>query len=111
MIHVFIASPYGDSNDEATKTANVAKSMAAWHELAEAGFAPFCPLLSHFLHQHKQQARSMWLAQDICWLKKCDCLLKLSGHSPGADDEVAHARIQGIPVYFSTATLLEAYGV
>jgi hypothetical protein len=41
------------------------------------------------------------------WLKSCDCVLRMSGDSPGADKEVMLAEVLAIPVYYSIEELLE----
>ena len=94
---IYIASPYtiGDT------AANVARSMTAWHNLVDGGYAPYCPLLSHFLHLHRQRPYAHWLEQDLVWIAVCDGLLRLDGRSSGADDEVAEAQRLGIPVFYT----------
>ncbi len=111
MIHVFIASPYGDHNDLATRKANVEASMALWHRLADAGFAPFCPLLSHFLHEYSPRPRAHWLAQSLAWVERCDCILAIGESSEGMAREILRARIESKPVFLSVEALGAAYGM
>ena len=110
MIRVFIASPYGDHNDLPTRTRHTEESMEIWHRLSAAGFTPFCPLLSHFLHEFKARPREHWLGQSLAWVGSCDCLLAI-GNSEGVRLEVASAHRQHIPVFRSVESLTEAYGI
>lgn len=104
---VYIASPYtlGDV------AANVARSIEMWHTLADKGYAPFSPLLSHYLHLHRQRPYGDWLEHDMVWLRQCDCLLRLPGESSGADKEVTEAGICGIPVVHSLDELEAVFNV
>jgi len=101
MLRVYIASQYsiGDIGR------NVKRSMDAANELMDLGFAPFCPLLSHFLHIHHPRSYESWVEQDNAWVTVCDAVLRLSGESKGADAEVELARAHGIPVFTCTTAL------
>ena len=110
MIRVSIAMPYGDDNDLATRQYRTEQSMAVWHTLSAAGFAPFCPLLSHFLHEFRPRTREHWLAQSASWVDVCDCVLAL-GDSEGIRMEVALALSQKIPVFRMIGALGDAYGM
>lgn len=94
---VFVSGPYtlGDV------AVNVKNAMDAGNDLINAGFYPFVPHLSHFMHMAHPQQYEKWLELDLRFLECCDVLVRLSGDSSGADKEVAHARKLGIPVYFS----------
>lgn len=48
---------------------------------------------------------------DYEWINVCDCILRLPGKSTGADLEVAHASMKGIPVFYSLEELKKAYGL
>ena len=108
MRSIFIASPYSTPDGEQVAV-NVRKSMAAWHELEEWGFAGHCPLLTHFLHMHQPKLRRTWLTHDNHWLLKCDCVLRLPGESEGADAECVLAHRHHIPVFYSVADIVEFY--
>lgn len=97
MKTVFISSPYtiGDVG------ANVGGSMKVALKLIDLGYAPYCPLLSHFLHMVEPKPYQQWLSIDIAFLKRCDCVLRLPGKSEGADFEVKYAEDHNIPVYYS----------
>ena len=84
---IYIASPYtlGDHAE------NVAVQMNAAHKILDMGHCPITPLLSHFLHIHRQRPYEEWLKMDLSLVEKCDILLRLPGESKGADIEVEHA--------------------
>ena len=102
MKKVYVAGPYtlGDV------AVNVRDAIDAASVLADHGFAPFVPHLSHFWHLHRPRPYADWLAIDLAFLPSCDLVLRLSGESVGADLEVEAARKNGIPVYFDLDTLL-----
>ena len=97
MIRVYIASPYtiGDKDE------NVKVQLDAASELIDRGYAPFAPLLSHFIHLHHEKDYNVWLNQCFEWIPQCDCMLRLPGTSNGADKEVIYANELGIPVFYS----------
>lgn len=65
------------------------------------GYAPYIPHLTHFWHTMIPNEYSTWLELDLEWLCACDAVLRLPGESSGADNEVAEATKQGIPVVYS----------
>jgi len=99
---VYVAGPYtlGDV------AVNVRNAIIAADVLANHGFAPFVPHLSHFWHMHRPRSYAEWLAIDFAFLLSCDLVLRLPGESPGADLEVKTAQERNIPVYFDIDTLL-----
>lgn len=104
---VYIASPYtlGDV------AANVSSSIEMWHKLADKGYAPFSPLLSHYLHLHRQRPYTEWLEHDMIWLRQCDAVLRMPGESKGADAEVAEAIARDIPVVYTLEELEAVFNV
>lgn len=98
---VYIASPYSRGD----KIANVVKSLEVAERLIELGYAPYCPLLTHFYDTLFPHPADYWLALDLEWLKASDVVLRLDGASDGADREVAVAIEQGIKVVFSLSSL------
>ncbi len=96
MISVYIASPYtkGDVAD------NVRVSMLTASKLIDDGFFPYCPLLAHFLHMQNPKDYNVWMRQDLYWLSKCNCVLRLPGESSGADMEVNTAIYDNMKVFF-----------
>jgi hypothetical protein len=91
---IYIASPYtvGDV------AANVSVQMDAAHRIMDMGHCPVVPLLSHFLHIHRQRPYQDWIDIDLAIIPRVDILLRLTGDSVGADGEVALATRLGIPV-------------
>jgi nucleoside 2-deoxyribosyltransferase len=103
MTRVYIASPYlrGDKKE------NVMRQINAFHVLVNNGYLPFAPLLGHYIDEHYPMSWKEWLAFDLKWLEVCDCVLRLSGESDGADAEEAYARDLGKPVYYSYGELFD----
>ena len=100
---VFIAAPY----TEGDVAMNVKRAIDAADMLLDAGYLPFVPHLTHFWHIISPKPYKVWTALDLEFLPLCDAVLRLSGDSDGADDEVALARKLGIPVYYKIMDLLE----
>lgn len=105
QIKVYIASPYtiGDV------ALNVRRQMDIANILMSMGFAPFVPLYSHFQHMVHERPYEDWLEFDKAWMLVCNCVLRLSGESKGADEEVKLAIEKGIPVFFSIEDLVDYY--
>jgi hypothetical protein len=102
---IYIAGPYSGN-----PLPNVRRAMDAWHALADAGFVPFIPHLTHYLHLHRQRPYEDWLAHDLAWLSTCNAVLRLPGPSPGADLECVRAVELAIPIFDSMETLFKAFG-
>lgn len=106
MIKVYIASPYtiGDV------ARNVKEAMDTADKLMNLGFAPFCPLYSHFQHMAHPRPYHDWMRLDLEWLKVCDCLLRLPGESDGANQEVLWFRCHTMkPVFYDIEDLRAHY--
>ena len=100
---VFIAGPMSTSGEPGP---NVHAAACAAADLRLAGFDPFVPQLTWFLHMIRPDVPvGLWQQWDIRWLKTCDALLRLSGESAGADNEVFEAGKIGIPVFYSIKDL------
>lgn len=116
---IYIAGPIS-KGDLAT---NINRATAAFRELAEAGFAPWCPQWSCFstgalisplggqVYAFATAAgcdlsHGTWLAIDKEFVRRSDAVLRLSGESAGADEEVQYAQALGIPVFGSLSDLL-----
>lgn len=95
MKRIYCAAPYtkGDVG------ANVKRGIDVSDELACAGFAVFCPLLTHFWHLLHPHPWGFWMEQDLVWLKSCDAMVYLKGESKGVEMEIAYARMCNIPTY------------
>lgn len=97
MKRIYIAAPY--SAPTATEQrVNVEWAIVAAKELIDAGHAPYCPHLSHYIDHHFPRDYETWMAVGDAFLQVCDGLLYL-GPSPGADRERDRAIELGIPVY------------
>lgn len=124
MIRCYIAGPItrGDLCH------NINQATDAFIRLARAGIAPLCPHWSvyckpaHWVVETPFTQRVFceatvdgcpgmthenWLAIDLAWLQMADCLLRLPGESAGADKEVAHAVVCGLPVFHSVEEVIE----
>lgn len=107
MIRVYLASPYtlGDT------AVNVKFQMDIADRLIDAGFAPYVPLYSHFQHMAHPRPYEDWVKLDLAWVEACDCLLRLGGESPGADNEVKYAESLGKKVFFSFGEMVTYYKI
>ena len=105
MNKVYIASPYtiGDAAE------NVRHQIDMADILMNKGYAPYAPLASHLHHIIHPRRYEDWMKQDFEWVKACDCLLRLTGESKGADREVEYARENNKPVFYSVKDIIEAY--
>lgn len=103
MKKIYIASPYtiGDT------AINVKAQIDAADKLIDLGFAPFCPLYSHFQHMAHPRPYEDWIMLDNAWLLVCDAVLRLPGESKGADAECILAKKNGIPVFKDIVSLVE----
>jgi hypothetical protein len=105
---VYIAGPLSPSPGR-SQWDNVRAAMQAAHVVMDAGAAPLCPHLFHFLDQEKARDYEEWMEVDLALLARCDVLWRLDGASAGADREVL-AAVQDfwVPVIHSAAELPEA---
>jgi hypothetical protein len=101
---VYIAGPY-TKGDVCVNVRNAVHAADAVHAL---GHAPFVPHLTHLWHMVSPKDYQEWLALDIVWLSRCDCLVRIEGESNGADLEVKEAMRLGIPVYYGVAEFAKA---
>jgi hypothetical protein len=60
---------------------------------------PFLPQLSVLAEMIAPLPYDDWLAYDLEVIDHCAALVRLPGESPGADGEVAYAKIMEIPVF------------
>lgn len=94
---IYIAGPY-TKGDIAV---NVHNALKAANELADLGFAPYVPHLTHFWHLTFPRPYDFWLELDNQFLPFCHAVLRLPGESSGADKETALAQQLGIPVLYN----------
>lgn len=85
MVKIYVAGPYTQGD----VAVNVRNALHAASMLADAGFIPYVPHLSHFWHLVFPRPYEEWLKFDLIWLAQCDACLRLDGPSNGADGEVA----------------------
>ena len=101
MIKVYIASPYSKGN----RLENVRRQIDVASQLIDLGYNPFWPLNTHFVDELYPKEYELWLRLDFEWLHTCNCLLRLTGESPGADREVIEAYFYNIPIFYSIEEL------
>ena len=104
-IVVYISSPYtlGDA------AVNVKRQMDMADMLMNLNFIPFAPLYFHFQQMMHPRSYDHWIEVDKIWVSRCDCVLRLSGISKGADIEVEKAIELGIPVFYNVDDLVDYY--
>lgn len=91
---VYVAGPYsGDTHQ------HIRKALMAAESLVDAGFVPLVPHLHHLWDLVSPQPYEYWMQIVTTLLLRTDVVLRIGGHSPGADREVRLARQHGIPVY------------
>ena len=96
-MYIYIAGPYtGGAPDGNLRAA--ADAAEAIHEKGHTPFIPHTSFLWGIVHEHDYE---FWMDWCFEWLDTCDALLRLDGHSPGADREVEYAKEHGIDVYHS----------
>lgn len=103
MRYIYVSGPYSHGD----QAANVRAAIEAANVLLDAGYIPYCPHLSHFHHMLFPHDYETWMQLDLAWLEMCDAVVRLPGHSPGADREVTRAHELGIPVYYSVEEFLK----
>jgi nucleoside 2-deoxyribosyltransferase len=94
ITHIYLAGPFSDD-----PVANTARAVAAGVRLHRAGYVVLIP---HVACQFAADADGYEAAMAQCmgWIERCDALVRLPGHSPGADREVERARALGLPVFY-----------
>jgi len=92
-MRIYLSAPYSSGKLRWTE-----RMLALGSALLDRGHAPFVPHLTHFWDYVHPQSYETWLAYDLEWLRQCDLVIRLEGHSPGADREVEEALRCGIPV-------------
>ncbi len=103
-ISIYLASAY--TKGDVAQNINTAISIA--DILAEDGFIPYIPILTHFWHLVSPHPWEFWVEYDAQLLPMFDCVLRIPGESAGADREVAQAIELGIPVFYTISDLREA---
>ncbi len=102
--YIYIAGPYANGDT----ILNIRRAVMAAEELISYRFIPFIPHLNFFWHALYPHNKDYWMQWDSQWLLRCDAVLRLKGHSIGADAEVMRAQDNNIPVFYSIDPLLIA---
>jgi hypothetical protein len=107
MIKVFVSGPYTLGNVED----NITRMIDASNELIDNGFNPLPLNVAYHPIETKYPRKRYvdWIDITYEWVEKCDCLLRLTGESKGADGEVKIAEELKIPVFYSTIELIKYY--
>lgn len=84
---------------------NFAQGCAAHEWLLKHGYAPLNPVATMVLPFAWQIPHETWMAACVPWVHVADAVIRLPGHSAGADDEVGYALSRGIPVFHDFAAL------
>lgn len=80
-------------------------------DLIRRGYAVICPHWSWLAEGlvNSQLSHGEWLDSDMALVPRCDAVLRLVGDSKGADMEVAIARRESVPVFFSVDALIHHF--
>jgi hypothetical protein len=105
-MYIYVAGPY--RNHPGGYVEAVRDMCVVSDKLYEMGHIPFNPLLNHYWEQLTMPTEGMtpeeehrhWMEWDLAWLRVCDGILRLPGHSAGADEEVEVAKELGLAVYY-----------
>lgn len=112
-MRIYIAGPYSHPYSHRYDTVvegNVQAAMRAARDVWLLGHYPYCPHLTHFLHNYfldtygDSLEYEEWMDFDSVWVTACDALLHLAP-SKGADRELAQAIREGKIIYRSVAEI------
>lgn len=111
MILCYVAGPLtrnakGEPASESEMIGNVNAAIDVGNALMDAGVAVIVPHLSYYAEQRKARDYEDWMGIDFALLRRCDCLFRMEGGSPGRDREVRYANRLGIPVFRDLETLV-----
>jgi len=104
---VYIAGPMSWGN----LIEHTRRAVEAGTELLLKGYYPFIPQLSvlwDLMIPKGTITHEMWLEYDKEWVLTSVAVIRLSGKSRGADQEVRWARRHSIPVYATVEEFLDA---
>lgn len=102
-MRVYVAGPISKPPLEA----NIRRAFDAGHELLMNGFDPFIPHLYCFMQITHPHSYERWMQLDLAFLSVCEAVFRVSGESPGAERECAHAsEVCGIPIFHSVYDLI-----
>lgn len=101
---VYIAGPYTNGD----WGSNISRAIEAAQAVLDLGHVPFVPHTMTGLWSINHD--NDWIAFDLKWLEQCDAMIRLNGHSNGADSEVEFAEENGIDVFESVTEFHESVG-
>jgi len=99
-MRVFVAGPYGDHNPKDVIAANVAKADKVARDLMAQGHQVYCPhKMSWGWEDDPRLTREQYLELDKSFLRHwAEAIIRIPGHSPGADGEMEEAVVLGLIV-------------
>ena len=105
-MRIYISGPFTAPTTEGIR-ANVQQAMNIGAQLILKGHQPYIPHLTYYLdayllHQGISVLWDKWIEIDLAWLKVSEGFF-LIAHSPGADIELGHAKLLGLPIYYNLA--------
>ncbi len=111
--YVYIAGPYSGRDAHGQQgymviEQNILNARKAMKELVSLGYGVFCPHThsAHFEVITPEVGIDYWYSLDLYFLQFCHVLLRLEGHSSGADKEEQFALDIGIPVFYTVEELV-----
>jgi hypothetical protein len=100
-----VSGPYRTgSTDPAVWAANLRRLNAAGYEIFRKGHVPVIgvnmvlPLIDA---AGSEKYDDLMMPLSLRLTERCDAVLRIGGHSRGADDEVAHFQERNLPVFHS----------
>ncbi len=89
---------------------NIGRGQKMCSLLFQNGFAPFCPWhdRTYIMDNPDWDFKvNDFYEHSLSWLSVSDCMLVISGEglNSGVDDEILHAEVNGIPVFYSLEDL------
>jgi len=105
-IRVFIAGPY-TTPDPTANTETAIDAASTLRRASKYRIHPVIPHLSHYQALRHEESYDMWLSGTLNDVTTCHALLRLPGHSPGAEQEIELAHKFEVDVYHSMSDLLD----
>lgn len=84
---------------------NTRKAIDIAEAILSMGLVPYVPHLNLLWEICYPKDALEYIAMDLKWVEKCDCVYRIKGESKGGDMECAHAKELGIPVIYSLEEL------
>lgn len=95
-MRIFVSGPY-TQGDPVVNTRN---AILCGEEILKLGHSPYIPHLTHLWHFLCPGPLEQWYKHDLEWLVLCDGVIRLPGHSLGADKECLVATQVDIPIFY-----------